>query len=125
MRSAAQPDWLTLMNETVPLVPRRQQPDELEPLWRTLLGRRIRELRLERGERLAETAERAGMSPQYLSEVERGLKEPSSEMVAALAGALESSLLELATSVTEHLRGAEQLRPNRMPTAQNSLLLAA
>ena len=111
------------MNEILPFTPRpKAAAAELEPLWRTLLGRRLRDLRMERGERLIETAERAGMSPQYLSEVERGLKEPSSEMVAALAGALESSLHELTTSV------AEQLRPERMPQAQqthNSLLLAA
>src|ERR1700712_2505689 len=103
------------MNEIIPFVPRRdRRPTELEPLWRTLLGRRLRDLRLERGERLVETAERAGMSPQYLSEVERGLKEPSSERVAALAGALESSLHELTTSV------AEQLRPERAPQSQGS-----
>lgn len=111
------------MNEILPFTPRpKPAPAELEPLWRTLLGRRLRDLRLERGERLTETAERAGMSPQYLSEVERGLKEPSSEMVAALAGALESSLLELTTSV------AEQLRPERMPQAtqgSQTQLLAA
>lgn len=62
---------------------KRQQP---EPLWREVLGARLRALRAERAETLAETAERAGISPQYLSEVERGRKEPSSEMIAALAG---------------------------------------
>ena len=59
---------------------KRQQP---EPLWREVLGARLRALRAERAETLAETAERAGISPQYLSEVERGRKEPSSEMIAA------------------------------------------
>jgi DNA-binding XRE family transcriptional regulator len=59
-----------------------------EPLWREAVGRGLRDLRRARGDRLTDTAERAGMSPQYLSEVERGRKDPSSEMLAAVAGAL-------------------------------------
>ena len=69
-----------------------------------MLGRRLRALRAERGETLAETAERAGISPQYLSEVERGLKEPSSEMIAALAGALGTTLADLTSGVADELR---------------------
>ena len=75
-----------------------------EPLWREVLGSRLRELRRERQEKLTETAGRAGISPQYLSEVERGRKEPSSEMIAALAGAFGLSLIDLTTLVTEDLR---------------------
>lgn len=74
-----------------------------EPLWRDALGERLRESRQERGETLSETAERAGISPQYLSEIERGLKEPSSEMIAAVAGALDTSLGELTLAVAERL----------------------
>jgi transcriptional regulator with XRE-family HTH domain len=101
---------------------KRQQP---EPLWREVLGSRLRALRAERDETLAETAERAGISPQYLSEVERGRKEPSSEMIAALAGALDTTLADLTTAVTEDLRssqraladhGARQPRP--LPTSR-------
>jgi transcriptional regulator with XRE-family HTH domain len=80
------------------------QPAEPEPLWREVLGEQLRELRREHRESLAETAGRAGISPQYLSEVERGLKEPSSEMIAALAGALGTTLGGLAESVADSLR---------------------
>lgn len=80
---------------------KRQQP---EPLWREVLGQRLRELRTERRETLTETAERAGISPQYLSEVERGRKEPSSEMIAALAGALGTTLTTLTGQVAGDLR---------------------
>jgi hypothetical protein len=66
-----------------------------EPLWREVVGRRLRDLRRARGERLADTAARAGMSPQYLSELERGRKDPSSEILAAAAGALEVPLREI------------------------------
>jgi DNA-binding XRE family transcriptional regulator len=75
-----------------------------EPLWREVLGRRLRALRADRDETLAQTAERAGISPQYLSEIERGRKEPSSEMIAALAGALDTTLADLTLAVTEDLR---------------------
>jgi len=80
----------------------------LEPLWREVLGSRLRALRTDRGETLAQTAERAGISPQYLSEVERGRKEPSSEMIAALAGALDLTVADLMSGAAEDLRqGAE------------------
>jgi transcriptional regulator with XRE-family HTH domain len=75
-----------------------------EPLWREVLGSRLRALRTEREETLSGTAERAGISPQYLSEIERGRKEPSSEMIAALAGALEVTLADLIAEVAEDLR---------------------
>ena len=95
---------------------RRSAP---EPLWREVLGRRMRSTREDRHETLAETATRAGISPQYLSEIERGRKEPSSEMIAAVAGALGTSLTDLTAQVTEELR---RQRPSTRFGAQ---LLAA
>ncbi len=76
----------------------------LEPLWREVLGSRLRALRTDRDETLARTAERAGISPQYLSEVERGRKEPSSEMIAALAGALDVTVADLMAAAAQDLR---------------------
>lgn len=73
-------------------------------MWRDVLGQQLRSLRHARGETLAETAARAGVSPQYLSEVERGIKEPSSEMVAAVAGALDTTLVDLTSGVLERLK---------------------
>ena len=75
----------------------------LEPLWRHLLGRRLRELRLANGEKLSETAARAGISPQYLSEIERGLKEPSSEILGAVHGALGLRLVDVTFRVSQQL----------------------
>src|ERR1700731_4287727 len=75
-----------------------------EPLWREVLGSRLRALRTDRDETLAQTSERAGISPQYLSEIERGRKEPSSEMIAALAGALGTTLIGLTEQVAGELR---------------------
>src|SRR5580698_3277049 len=82
----------------------RPEPPLQEPLWREVLGQRLRTLRLDQQETLAETAGRAGISPQYLSEIERGRKEPSSEMIAALAGALGTTLIRLTEQVAGDLR---------------------
>jgi DNA-binding XRE family transcriptional regulator len=84
--------------------PLSSAPLSPEPLWREVLGKRLRALRLEQRETLSETAGRAGISPQYLSEIERGRKEPSSEMIAALAGALETTLTGLTEQVAGDLR---------------------
>lgn len=70
-----------------------------EPLWREVAGSELRAERLERGLRLVDVAERAGVSPQYLSEVERGLKDPSSEMLGAITQAVGLTLSELSRRV--------------------------
>jgi DNA-binding XRE family transcriptional regulator len=93
-------------------LPERSPPPE--PLWREVLGQRLRALRLRQRETLGQTAGRAGISPQYLSEIERGRKEPSSEMIAALAGALGTTL----TGLTEQV--ADDLRRHQDATARSS-----
>lgn len=64
-----------------------------------------------RGERIADVAGRAGLSPQYLSELERGKKDPSSEMLEALAGALDLSLVELTRRASTQLTLQRPARP--------------
>jgi transcriptional regulator with XRE-family HTH domain len=92
------------MGDLVPFVVRRNNEpqelrDEVEPLWRESVGRQLRQERLASGLRLVDVAGDAGVSPQYLSEVERGLKDPSSELLAAMAGALGLSIADLASRV--------------------------
>lgn len=96
-----------------------------EPLWRDALGGCLRRLRLERGEILVETARRAGVSPQYLSEMERGVKEPSSEMIAAVAGALDTTLADLTLAVATSLLAAPAGAAPAGPTCQAAYALAA
>lgn len=55
----------------------------------------MRRARREQGRTLAEVSEIAGVSVPYLSEIERGRKEPSSEMLAAVCRALGLDLLDL------------------------------
>ena len=93
------------MGEVLPLQrpePSRETPRETpaqEPLWRELVGAELRRERQSRGERLTDVAERAGVSTQYLSEVERGLKDPSSEILSAVAGAMGLSVRQLSIRV--------------------------
>jgi transcriptional regulator with XRE-family HTH domain len=66
-----------------------------EPLWREVVGAQLRDERALRDQRLIDVAARAGVSPQYLSELERGRKDASSEVLAAVTGALGLSVREL------------------------------
>jgi len=70
------------------------------------VGEQLRGIRRSRGETLRGVASRARVSPQYLSEVERGHKEPSSEILAAIGTALETSLLDLTVGVANRLHEA-------------------
>ena len=55
-----------------------------EPLMRDLIGDLLRRTRVEQGRTLREVAEDAQVSLPYLSEIERGRKEASSELLAAI-----------------------------------------
>jgi DNA-binding XRE family transcriptional regulator len=108
MTAAASPDRAT-PDDARPTRPPRPAGQAGEPLWRHVLGEQLRRLRHERGQTLTDTATRAGVSPQYLSEMERGVKEPSSEMIAAVAGALDTTLIDLTSAVAERLRTISSL----------------
>ncbi|WP_435831862.1 helix-turn-helix domain-containing protein [Catellatospora methionotrophica] len=76
-------------------------------LLRTALGEALRRLRLDQGRTLAEVALAARISMPYLSEVERGLKEISSEVLAALCAALGIELADLLVAVAFHISSAD------------------
>ncbi len=102
-----------------------EKPGTREPLWRSVLGERLRDIRHDRGETLGDTATRAGVSPQYLSEMERGLKEPSSEMIAAVAGALDITLGDLTLEIAERLATVQPASSPQASLGQFHLALAA
>jgi transcriptional regulator with XRE-family HTH domain len=79
---------------------RQQAPS---PLLRTMVGGVLRRTRLSQGRTLADVAASARISMQYLSELERGRKEASSEILAALCRALRLDLSELLTAVGRDL----------------------
>jgi transcriptional regulator with XRE-family HTH domain len=66
-----------------------------KPLLRTTLGDILRRTRREQGRTLADVARVAKVSMPYLSEVERGRKEASSEVLAAICNALRIELSDL------------------------------
>lgn len=78
--------------------PRRPPaPAAKEPLWRDLVGDVLRRERLAQERTLKDVADEARISMPYLSEVERGRKEASSEVLAAAAHALGLNLGDLLT----------------------------
>lgn len=105
-------DVLPLRRPTPPSAP------AAEPLLRELTGEVLRDARHRAGERLVDVARRAGVSPQYLSEIERGLKDASSEMLAAVAAALGLSLDELLGETIRRLAPMESAPPQRVGFGQ-------
>jgi transcriptional regulator with XRE-family HTH domain len=61
-------------------------------LFRRLLGDVLRERRLEQGLTLRQVSAEARVSLGYISEIERGQKEASSELLASLCSALDAPL---------------------------------
>jgi len=82
---------------------RRSAPVRHPSAWRRTIGALLRTAREARGLRLVDVAARARLSAQYLSEVERGLKEPSSEVLAAITAALDLTLVDLAQGIVDVL----------------------
>lgn len=106
--------------QVVPLKPRAVR----EPLWRDLVGDVLRRERRSQERTLKDVAEAARISMPYLSEVERGRKEASSEVLAAAAHALGLSLGDLLVRVHGELSRPPVRRAPGSPS-HNGLCLAA
>lgn len=76
---------------------------EHRPLLRTIVGDVLRRIRLDQGRTLADVASEARVSMPYLSELERGLKEASSEILAAICAALDIDLSDLLAEARREL----------------------
>jgi transcriptional regulator with XRE-family HTH domain len=76
-------------------------------LLRQLLGDVLRQLRLRQGRTLREVSAAARVSLGYLSEVERGQKEASSELLASICKALGVPLSHVLREVSDQLSLAE------------------
>ena len=73
-------------------------------LLREAIGGSIRRARTERNRTLRDVSHSARVSLGYLSEIERGRKEPSSELLAAICEALKLPLPDLLDEVADALR---------------------
>ncbi|MGA4843695.1 helix-turn-helix domain-containing protein [Streptomyces sp. G45] len=96
----------------MPLRPVPPRPAQPEPLLRDLVGDVLRRERLAQERTLKDVADAARISVPYLSEVERGRKEASSEVLAAAAHALGLGLADLLALAQRELAAARP-RPRR------------
>lgn len=74
---------------------------------RHVIGDELRRRRQDQGRTLRDVSAAAAVSLGYLSEVERGQKEASSELLAAICDALEVPLSDVLSSVSTHIAEAE------------------
>ncbi|MEU1271146.1 helix-turn-helix transcriptional regulator [Streptomyces sp. NPDC005799] len=104
-------------------------PAPREPLWRDLVGDVLRRERLAQERTLKDVADAARISMPYLSEVERGRKEASSEVLAAAAHALGLGLGDLLSLAQGELTRSGSRRHGRSAATPaspyNGLCLAA
>jgi transcriptional regulator with XRE-family HTH domain len=77
-------------------------------LLREVIGDVLRRARIDQGRTLREVSDHARVSLGYLSEVERGRKEASSELLGAICGALDVPLSRVLTEAGEEL-GRQEL----------------
>lgn len=84
-------------------------------LVRELIGESLREERVSQGRTLREVSKAARVSLGYLSEVERGQKEASSELLASICSALDLPLSIALNVVSEKMALYERVTP--LPTA--------
>ncbi|MFI2778398.1 helix-turn-helix domain-containing protein [Streptomyces sp. ALB3] len=103
------------------VIPLRPAPAAREPLWRDLVGDVLRRERAAQRRTLKDVAETARISVPYLSEIERGRKEASSEVLAAAARALGLGLgdvLSLAQRELVRDSPARRSAPARAPMGE-------
>src|SRR5436853_5932100 len=77
-------------------------------LLREVLGDVLRQARITQGRTLRQVSDAARVSLGYLSEVERGRKEASSELLSAICDALEVPLSQLLVDASEQLTRQER-----------------
>ncbi|MET9298485.1 MULTISPECIES: helix-turn-helix domain-containing protein [Micromonospora] len=86
-------------------------------LLRRVIGDALRARRQGQHRTLREVSSAANVSLGYLSEIERGQKEPSSELLAAICDALGARLSELLREVSDTVALAEQMPGVLVPVA--------
>jgi transcriptional regulator with XRE-family HTH domain len=94
-------------------------PAPREPLWRDVVGDVLRRERLAQERTLKDVADEARISMPYLSELERGRKEASSEVLAAAARSLGLGLADLLALAQDEL--ARQTQAQLQRTQQTHL----
>lgn len=78
-------------------------------MFREVLGAELRRVRQLQGRTLRDVSAAASVSLGYLSEVERGEKEASSEMLIAICGALGVRLSVVLATVADDIAAIERV----------------
>ena len=86
-------------------------------LLREVIGDVLRRARIDQGRTLREVSDSARVSLGYLSEVERGRKEASSELLSAICGALAVPLSRMLSDAGEELAREEHAALTRASAA--------
>ena len=95
-------------------------------LLRRELGDVLREQRQHQGRTLREVSASAAVSLGYLSEVERGEKEASSELIGSICGALGLPLSAVLSQVSTRVAETEAMSaPVTLPVASPSTIASA
>ncbi|MGB4713622.1 MAG: helix-turn-helix domain-containing protein [Pontimonas sp.] len=81
-------------------------------LMRHEIGDVLRDFRQQKGATLRQISSKASVALGYLSEVERGQKEASSEILASIAEALDTPLSVILLEVSDRLSMFEQIVPS-------------
>ena len=89
----------------------QSHPPAKPMLVRELIGESLREERVSQGKTLREISKSARVSLGYLSEVERGQKEASSELLASICSALDLPLSVVLNVVSEKMAFHELWSP--------------
>lgn len=92
---------------------------------REVIGETLRGIRLRQRRTLRQVSAQARVSLGYLSEIERGQKEPSSELLAAICDALDVRLSDLFAEVTDVMRRQERVadRAHLIPSSPAARLI--
>lgn len=104
VRVAAREGRPAVVRSSFTVAPRAVEQPAEDPLLRTLLGSALRAERLSQHRTLRDVSTSARVSLGYLSEIERGQKEASSELLAAICASLELRLLDVLRAVLTQSR---------------------
>ncbi len=97
-------------------------------LFRRLLGDVLRHERMQRGMTLREVSAEARVSLGYISEIERGQKEASSELLSSLCAALDLPLSDVLRDVSDAVAQEERLlapTPITVPSRAGNVVASA
>ncbi len=97
-------------------------------IWREIVGEELRHQRLHQNRTLRDISSSANVALGYLSEIERGRKEASSELLNAVCVALGVSLSEILSACSQRAvameRSADVVRPLHAPVSSSSVQAA-